>query len=159
MTLTTPNELKLLTMPRTTLNNYKKISLYVPLGISCTFKCKDCCNIHYKNNKTYKTLTIEKLIKIYQENKLVEALVLSGLEPFDSFEQLMYLIIYFRKYSLDNIIIYSGYEHNEISKKLEKLRGYNIIIKLGRFIPNKEKIFNKDLGIHLASNNQYTIII
>jgi len=31
----------------------------------------------------------------------------------------------------------------------------NIIIKYGRFIPDKEKHYDEVLGIYLASDNQY----
>ena len=31
----------------------------------------------------------------------------------------------------------------------------NIIIKFGRFIPNREPHFDEVLGVNLASNNQY----
>jgi pyruvate-formate lyase-activating enzyme len=161
--LTDTTLVKLLAKPRTTLNNYKEISLYVPLGVSCTWKCQNCCNVHYKNNTEYIEMTYKSLIELYKRNKLVKALVISGLEPFDSFDSMYYLIYLFReKIKTDKIVIYSGYEYEEIEKKLNKLKilnDNNMIVKLGRYIPNKEKIFDKNLGIYLASNNQYSIKI
>ena len=44
----------------------------------------------------------------------------------------------------------------EIINKVYLLSNYkNIIIKYGRYIPNKEKYYNEVLGVYLASENQY----
>lgn len=56
----------------------------------------------------------------------------------------------------DDIVIYTGYYKEEIKEYIDKLRVYpNIIIKFGRYIPNQEKHYEEELGIYLASDNQY----
>ena len=78
------------------------------------------------------------------------------MEQLDEFEQLLHLIQGFRKYTQDDIIIYTGYNEKEIQTQINKLKQFeNIIIKFGRFIPNQEKHYDEVLGVELASSNQY----
>ena len=78
---------------------------------------------------------------------------------FDSWKDLWYLICEIRHYTLDDIVIYTGYTEEEIYNKryiMSNLRQFpNIIIKFGRFIPNQKPHFDEILGVKLASDNQY----
>jgi predicted DNA-binding protein (UPF0278 family) len=69
------------------------------------------------------------------------------------------IINFVQKTSSDtDIVIYTGFNKDEIEKELEliKLIAKNrIIIKFGRFIPNSESIYDETLGVTLASKNQY----
>ena len=79
-----------------------------------------------------------------------------GLEPFDSWNELIDLIYHLRQKTNDDIVIYTGYNKNEILDKLERLSQYeNIIVKFGRYIPDQELHFDEVLGVKLASDNQY----
>ena len=43
-----------------------------------------------------------------------------------------------------------------IEDKIEVLSHYkNIIVKFGRYIPNKEKVFDEVLGVYLANEEQH----
>ena len=56
----------------------------------------------------------------------------------------------------DDVVIYTGYNKEEIADKIEVLKKFkNIIIKFGRFIPNSKKKYDEVLGVELASENQY----
>ena len=56
------------------------------------------------------------------------------------------------------IVIYTGYYPNEIQPKLDRLKKYkNIIIKFGRFIPDKANRYDDVLGITLSSDNQFAM--
>lgn len=56
----------------------------------------------------------------------------------------------------DDVVIYTGFNKDEISDELEKLRAFeNIIVKFGRFVPGKEKRYDDVLGVTLSSPNQY----
>lgn len=136
--------------------NYKLPSMTVEFPY-CTFKCgKDFCQNSNLLNDNNLEISAERICEIYTENKITEAIVFQGLEPFDSFENMMELIEIFRKKTLDNIVIYSGYTEEELSANIEQLKKYkNIIIKFGRFIPDSEHIFDEVLGVILSSNNQY----
>ena len=64
------------------------------------------------------------------------------------------------KKCIDDIVIYTGYNLNEIEDKVNILKNYkNIIIKFGRFIPNNKIHYDEILGVYLASDNQYALKI
>lgn len=53
-------------------------------------------------------------------------------------------------------VIYTGYYPDEIQSELERLRKHKfIIVKFGRFIPDKQHRHDDVLGIELSSDNQY----
>ena len=94
-------------------------------------------------------------------NPITEAIVIGGLEPFTQFEDIFNLIKYFRENHCDDkFIIYTGYYPDEIKEEINSLKQFdNIIIKFGRYIPNRTEKFDKILGIKLASDNQYACYI
>lgn len=140
--------------------NYKKPSLFISMP-KCTFKCEKDCGIKCcQNSNLVKAKTIEiriqTLINIFDSNTINQAIVFGGLEPFDSFEDLQLFIGTFRFTHNNDIVIYTGYNEDEIISKVNKLIKYgNIIIKYGRFIPNQESHYDEILGVNLASSNQY----
>lgn len=142
--------------------NYKKTSMFIGFPY-CTFKCgkENCQNYSLKEIKNIE-IDQDKLIHRYMQNPLTSAVIFGGLEPFDSWEDLQNFIMNFRYHSPDDIIIYSGYEKEEIADEIHKwLATYAqdgpIIVKYGRYLPNQNSIFNEDLGVVLSSDNQYTI--
>ena len=146
------------------LNNYKKLSMFIAFPY-CTFKCNKECGLNVcQNSKLIKNKNIDipykKIVSRYLSNAMTNAIVMGGLEPFDSWEELWYLICEFRHYTLDDIIIYTGYTEEEIYGKMHyiinNLKQFpNIIIKYGRFIPNQQPHHDEILGVNLASDNQY----
>lgn len=100
----------------------------------------------------------DELIQRYRRNPITKAIVCCGLEPFDSFSDLLLLIQKLRSvYNCnDDVVIYTGYYKEEISEQVEILREYpNIIIKFGRYVPNQQSRKDEILGVVLASDNQY----
>lgn len=94
----------------------------------------------------------------YKQNPLTKAIVIGGLEPFDSSEQLFSFISYVRGFCLDDIVIYTGYTEEELQDNSffkEIIKYPNIVIKFGRFRPNEQPHKDEVLGIKLVSNNQY----
>ena len=80
------------------------------------------------------------------------------MEPFDNWNELFVFIRTARNtYKItDDIVIYTGYNENEILKKITTLKQFkNIIVKFGRFIPNRPHRYDEVLGVELASDNQY----
>ena len=60
----------------------------------------------------------------------------------------------------DDVVIYTGYTENEIPAVIHELSQFkNIILKFGRFLPNRPKRFDDVLGVTLASDNQYGKVI
>ena len=136
--------------------NYKKASMTIIFPY-CTFKCgKDYC----QNSSLAKTpiieISIDDLVNRYINNPITEAVVMQGLEPFDSWNDLKEFVQKLREYNNDDIVIYTGYNKDEVIEYIKELSMYpNIIVKFGRYIPNQEKHYDDVLGVHLASNNQY----
>lgn len=140
--------------------NYYKPSMFIAFP-KCSFKCDKECGMQVCQNSTLanspdiEVSMIDLLIK-YKENSITEAIVCGGLEPFDTWDDLFSFIQVIRDFTLDDIVIYTGYKEEEIEDKLSVLKQIpNIVIKFGRFIPNREKRYDKILGLQLASDNQY----
>lgn len=142
--------------------NYKKPSMFIAFP-TCTFKCEKECGVRCcQNSELANTPNImvssHSIIKRYLNNPITSAFVFGGLEPFDSFGDLSYLLHLIRNtYNCpDDIVIYTGYNKNEIMRELDIIGSYkNIIIKFGRFVPNQESSFDEILGVKLMSANQY----
>lgn len=141
--------------------NYRKCSMTIMFPY-CSFKCekeygKKICQNSKLALAEEINISIKRLIDRYINNIYSESIVCQGLEPFDSWTDLMSLIIHFRSSGIeDDIVIYTGYNEDEIEDKVEWLKRYkNIIIKFGRYIPGEEKHYDEILGVELASNNQY----
>lgn len=145
--------------------NYKKPSMF--LGTSfCNWKCciEQGCDLSMCQNSSLAHAEIieesaDNLIKRYINNPITHAVVIGGLEPFDTLEDLSEFIPRFRKVSDDDIVIYTGYTEDEIysiCKDSTGLKKYsNIIVKFGRYVPNQKKHYDDTLGVYLASDNQY----
>ena len=141
--------------------NYKKPAMFIAFPY-CTFKCDKECGYSVCQNSSLVTnseiidIDEQKIVNRYIDNPITTSIVISGLEPFDSYKDLFILIKAFREKTLDDIIIYTGYNKNEIENSIEELKQFkNIFIKFGRFIPNQEKHYDKVLQVTLASPNQY----
>lgn len=136
--------------------NYKLPAMLVAFPY-CTFKCgKDICHNYPLRNSPTIELHHQEIIGRYIANPISQALVCAGLEPLDSFRDLLYFLQDFRQNSPDPIIIYTGYEEAEIEYEMEKLAAIgNVVIKFGRYLPGQKKHFDAILGVDLASDNQY----
>lgn len=149
--------------------NYKKCAMYIAFPF-CSFKCdKECGEPVCQNSELAQSPTFEispeEICERYINNPLTSAIVIAGLEPFDSPFDLIALIGCFRyEYKCnDDIVIYTGYTEEEITSTDSKMGVLyknlidfgNVIIKYGRFVPNNETHFDEVLGVNLASDNQY----
>lgn len=129
----------------------------------CDFKCdrecgKPMCQNSALASMPTKEFPDEAIIRAYIDNSITRAICFQGLEPFDTFEDLQDFIFKFRCcFSInDDIVIYTGYNKDEIENQLTQLKQFsNIVIKFGRYIPNSESHYDEVLGVKLASPNQY----
>ena len=141
--------------------NYKKPSMTLIFPICKNFKCdRECGKQICQNSSLASAPTIfiqaTDVIQKYLDNPITEAVVMQGLEPFDSLNEMYYFIQKFREVCDDDIVIYTGYKEEEIYPYLDFLKSYkNIIIKFGRFIPDDKPHRDSVLGVNLASSNQY----
>ena len=147
-------------------NNYKEPTLTLEFPY-CDFKCDKLNGCPVCQNAPLARecdldISGDVIWKMYSENPLTKAFCFQGLEPFDSFMDLMDLIIFIRrdKHCDDPIIIYTGYNKGE-DKVVEMFLSHykNIIVKWGRFILGHEPHYDEVLGVKLASDNQYGEVI
>lgn len=148
--------------------DFKLPCMYVAFP-KCSFKCeKECRRKICQNSHVAKIPDIEvnaeTLYKKYVENPIPRAVVLGGLEPFDSWNDVYELISYFRANNIsDTFVIYTGYTEDELNETtiLSTLKSEftNIIVKFGRYIPDQISHYDEVLGVELASDNQYALQI
>jgi hypothetical protein len=135
----------------------------------CSFKCDKEANCQVcQNSQLAMAPSVEisaaELWERYLNNPITSAIVIAGLEPFDTPDDLIAFLeegqrqgVLEKKFT--TIIIYTGYTEEEIQKYFNWIYIYSfyypLIIKYGRFIPNQESHFDSTLGVTLASPNQY----
>ena len=146
--------------------NYRAPSMFISTN-TCTFKCDkesgvSCCQNSSLALKPGTAIPDDVIITRYLANDITRAIVFGGLEPLDQFDELMEFLTELRVcYGChDPVVIYTGYNKNEILDKILKLQRFDgIIVKYGRFIPSDEKRYDEVLGVELASSNQFAELI
>jgi hypothetical protein len=147
--------------------DYKKASMLLAMP-RCDFKCftelslkPGLCQNFDVVKKANIIVSFGRIFDRYINNKITNAIIFGGLEPFLDFESVLGLVKYFRFNKVeDDFVIYSGYYPNEVMEEIEELRKYkNVIVKFGRYVPNLEARFDEVLGVTLASQNQFAIKI
>ena len=136
--------------------NYKKPAMTIMFPY-CTFKCgTEYCQNSPLSKAEDIEMNISNIVIRYLNNPITESVVMQGLEPFDSWDDLIEFVKQLRESTDDDIVIYTGYYKEEIADKISLLSKYkNIIIKYGRYIPDQKKHYDEVLGVYLASENQY----
>ena len=141
--------------------NYKKCCMTLEFPICKGFKCDKANGKRVCQNSALATepdieMSATDILKRYINNPITEAICCQGMEPLDSMSDLLQFIYVVRALCHDPIVIYTGYEKDEIPDKLELLKKFdNIIVKFGRYLLNHSPKFDEILGVTLASDNQY----
>lgn len=142
--------------------NFKVPSMFI-INSVCDWKCcteagldiSVCQNAPLVSQPTHEIDDLD-ICGMYSMNPITKAIVVGGLEPMLQFDEVLHLLHVLRRlYCKDPFVIYTGYYPEEIPDKLEQLRGQNVIVKFGRYIPNVQPRFDELLGITLASDNQF----
>lgn len=144
--------------------NYKKPAMFIGT-ISCGGKCcteagiplSVCQNDGWRSGAPIDVNDLD-LCDRYTKNSVTNAVVFGGLEPFEQFSEMEEFIhaLRFVYACQDDVVIYTGYYPQEIERQVKALSHYkNIIIKFGRYIPNRESVYDEVLGVTLASDNQF----
>lgn len=148
--------------------NYKRPSMFIGT-ISCNGKCCIEANIPLSvcQNDGWRScapvvLSDREICMRYLANECTNAIVIGGLEPFEQSKEVYKLIWTLRNVfdCNDDVVIYTGFYPDEIEDQVKCLSEFdNIIIKFGRFVPNRPHRIDEVLGVELASDNQYAIKI
>ena len=145
-------------------NQYKLPTMTIATA-RCSMKCDELNGCQICQNLPLvkvadKQIDNQKLIQKYVDNPITKAVCCAGLEPLDTFAELLVFIKDFREVCDDPIIIYTGYTEEEVKTMgcWDMLATFsNIIIKVGRFVMNCEPHYDELLGVKLASPNQYAV--
>ena len=158
------NNIKIKGIVEEDFTQYRRPTMVI-LFPTCTFKCdkENKCDL-CQNAKLLQEPDIlvdpKAIVDRYMKNSITEGFVFSGMEPFDSTEDLYSLLSNIREVTEDVVIIYTGYTYSELIDRgdIKKLREYrNIVLKVGRFVPNRPSRFDNVLGVTLSSDNQFAI--
>jgi pyruvate-formate lyase-activating enzyme len=144
--------------------NYREASMAIGTA-SCGGKCciemglpLHICHNYKLREQSGISIPDEFICKRYLRNKLTNAVVFGGLEPFEQTEEVIGVIRMLREECgcMDDVVIYTGYNKDEVEKEVGILRQFpNIIVKFGRYIRDIRPRFDRVLGVMLASENQY----
>lgn len=152
--------------------NFSLPSMYIAFP-NCSWKCgRGLCQNNPLAQSPDFEISREKICERFISNSISQAFVFAGLEPFDSFMDLLSLVDTIRnKYQLKNpIVIFTGYTKEELEEGKLSIDGSreifksgweflvslpNIVVKFGRYIPNQDSHVDNVLGVKLASPNQY----
>ena len=137
--------------------NYKKPAMTIMFPHCNGFKCgaEYCQNSPLSKSEDIE-IDISDIVIRYLNNPITESVVMQGLEPFDSWDDLIGFVKQLRESCDDDIVIYTGYYKEEIADRITLLSKYkNIVIKYGRYIPNQQSHLDPILGVELASQNQF----
>lgn len=143
--------------------NYKLPSMFL-VSCYCDFKCCveagldiGVCQNAPLVRSSQKEVQDRVIYDRFVKNDITKAVVIGGMEPFMQFDEIMSLIRMFRENGCQSdFVIYTGYYPDEIKDKIETLKSFqNIVIKFGRYIPNRPSRYDDVLGVTLASDNQY----
>lgn len=149
-------------------SNYKKCSMFI-IFPKCSLKCdhengNNLCQNSSLLSEPDIEISPDTICKRYLQNPLTHAIVLGGLEPFDSDGDVLALVLVLREtYKCqDDVVIYSGYTETEllcnpVYRALQKFP--NIIVKFGRFRPDEEPHHDDMLGVDLVNAEQYAKVI
>ena len=159
--------INILEKPITVLNYYKEVSLLIPIGVSCTWKCEGCINKKHDSEYARLTPPLKDIMTLYKENVMAKAVVLAGLEPLDNLCDLKAFIRSFREQFDDPIVIYTGYDLDDIWASCELtevfkevlLKDRNMVIKFGRYMKDRPRKWNDALELYLESDNQWVLRI
>lgn len=142
--------------------NYKVPSMFI-ISARCDWKC--CIeagrSINVCQNAPLVSTPITELpddtiVDLYRNNNITRAIVVGGLEPMLQIDELDSLLTKLRDSGCnDPLVIYTGYYPEEIPDELDRLRGRNVIVKFGRYIPNAQSRYDEVLGVTLVSDNQF----
>ena len=113
--------------------NYKVPSMFLITSI-CDWKCCKEANIDISicqnqslTKQPTKTYSYESIYQAYVNNPITKAIVIGGLEPFDQFEEIFQLILYFRAQGCDDMfVIYTRY--NKFPNTISNILVFNSFI-------------------------------
>lgn len=149
--------------------DYKKTSILLVFPY-CSGKCGPNCqnwNLRKLHQTDYINVTSQDIVQLYKSLDTHNAVVMAGLEPLDSLDDVLSIIdrINLQRKACD-IVIYTGYTEEEYNERFEQkiIKAFKansrypnkkLIVKIGRYDEDFKKSWHSDiLGVNLATINQ-----
>lgn len=110
----------------------------------CNRRCEDCHNPNTWDFEKGREYEIDDIIEDLRKNCLNKKLTISGGEPLLQYTAILELV---KKLDDFNIVIYTGYEYNEVPKEILQYIDY---IKVGNYI----KELRTTITPYMGSKNQ-----
>lgn len=142
---------------------YKVPSMFIGMCY-CDWKCchdggfpESVCQNHKLATAPIHEIDDDVLIRRYLDNDITHAIVFGGLEPLKQYAEIEEFVRLLRhKYHCDDtVVIYTGYDQNEVPFVGNLCELGRIVIKFGRYIPGQQPHYDEVLGVELASDNQF----
>lgn len=143
--------------------DYKLPNLFLA-ACSCDFKCcresgldTGVCQNAPLAQMPDKEIDNQSIYSYFVNDPITKAVVVGGMEPMLQIDEIVDLLAVFRDNGCNApFVIYTGYYPDEIKEELDKLRQYpDVIVKFGRYIPDRPTRHDDVIGVTLASDNQY----
>ena len=138
--------------PITTLGPGNRIGIWT---VGCPHKCYNCSNPELWDADESKEISVKEIISyISQHTNDVEGVTITGGDPFFQSDALYDLLRELRSLGFKDILVYTGYTINQISKK------YPHILNLIDVLIDEPYIdaLNNNVGL-MGSSNQYIHIL
>lgn len=171
--------MKLFDVKTDDITDYKETSLLLCFP-HCSGKCTGCHSQHLitkyqEHPEEIKNYPLISICKLYNQLDTHSAIVMAGLEPLDSLEDVLSVIQCITAIcdKHTTFVIYTGYNKQEYTQKFEKkivdtLINFNdiysklndLVVKVGRYDKTDSSdsgYFNYTLGVKLATSNQITM--
>lgn len=99
----------------------------------CSLKCDGCMSKHtWERNESYRTDLISLIDKI--KKYPTKAITISGGEPFEQYEALLFLVKALKNYGFKDILVYTGLKIDFIEKNYPDIFLYISALVDGKFI-------------------------
>jgi anaerobic ribonucleoside-triphosphate reductase activating protein len=131
---------------------------FVVFAQGCKHNCPGCHNKHTHSFEGGHLLSIDDIINQMKSNPLLDGITLSGGEPFEQAEGFAVLAKRVKKLG-HNVMIYTGYTYEEITKNKYKKKGWVELINCTDvLVDGKFEIKKKNMMLRFRGSENQRII-
>ena len=123
--------------------------------IGCPHRCRNCSNPELWDPAPERDLSVEDIIFFINGiDGDIDGITITGGEPIAQAEELYTLISSLRKEGYEDILVYSGYEYDQIKRNRPELLTVIDVLITGKYIDD----LNDNKGIRGSANQIITIL-
>lgn len=121
---------------------------------ACSRGCRGCINETLKSDHYTRYESVEGIIASVRSNGLNEGIIFSGLEWSEQSKDLVDLVGAALNAQL-KVMIYTHHTERVFFNKVPELKGRNLYIKFGAYLPEERSENHYSHTVRLATRNQY----